>query len=72
LTEDVESTVEVHLLDWEGDLRGETLQVHLLHRLRREIKFSSLEALREAIRADVASARGWLSAGGSEGPRRRG
>jgi riboflavin kinase/FMN adenylyltransferase len=72
LTEDVESTVEVHLLDWEGDLRGETLQVHLLHRLRREIKFPSLEALREAIRADVASARGWLSAGGSEGPRRRG
>ena len=38
-------TVEVHLLDYEGDLYGATLSVQFLQRLRAEQKFDSAEAL---------------------------
>jgi len=50
-------SVEVHLHDFEGDLYGERLRVHLLSRLRDEQKFPSLEALTAQIRADVEAAR---------------
>lgn len=49
--------VEVHLLDWDGDLYGQELAVDLLGRLRDERRFDGLEALRAAIRADVEAVR---------------
>jgi riboflavin kinase/FMN adenylyltransferase len=60
LTRDEESHVEVHILDWDGDLVGKSLQVFMMRRLRPEARFPSLEALRSAIRADIARAREWL------------
>lgn len=45
-------TVEVHLLDWSGDLYGRGLIVHLEKFLRAEQKFPSLDALKERIQAD--------------------
>ncbi len=54
-------SVEVHLLDWSGDLYGKKLQVHLEKFLRPEEKFSSLDALKIQIRLDCAGARTFLS-----------
>jgi riboflavin kinase/FMN adenylyltransferase len=50
-------TVEVHLLDWSGDLYGQTITVSLEKFLRPEQKFSSLDALKEQITADCDRAR---------------
>ncbi len=52
-----ERTLEVHLLDAECDLYGETLEVAFVERLREERKFSSVEELRAQITLDVAAAR---------------
>ncbi len=54
-------TVEVHLLDWSGDLYGKTLTVSLEKFLRSEQKFTSLEALKAQIHADCEAARAFLS-----------
>ena len=53
-------TVEVHLLDWSGDLYGKTLTVSLEKFLRPEQKFASLDALKLQIEADSATARSVL------------
>jgi riboflavin kinase / FMN adenylyltransferase len=49
--------VEAHLLDFNGDLYGQELNVTFAGKLREERKFPSLQALREQIAADVAEAR---------------
>ncbi|MBD8576430.1 bifunctional riboflavin kinase/FAD synthetase [Pseudomonas syringae] len=49
--------LEVHLLDFAGDLYGRRLTVVFHHKLRDEQRFASLEALKTAINADVAAAR---------------
>jgi riboflavin kinase/FMN adenylyltransferase len=49
--------MEVHLLDFAGDLYGRRLTVAFHHKLRDEQRFASLEALKTAINADVAAAR---------------
>jgi riboflavin kinase/FMN adenylyltransferase len=56
-----ESSLEVHLLSFAGDLYGETLEVQFVTRLREERKFPSLDALAAQIRADIAAARGVLA-----------
>jgi riboflavin kinase / FMN adenylyltransferase len=48
-------TVEVHLLNWSGDLYGQTLKVNLKEFLRPEQKFESLEALKQQITQDCQS-----------------
>ena len=50
-------TIEVHLLDFAGDLYRRWLVVKVIERLRGEASFSGPEALRAAITADVARAR---------------
>ena len=52
-----EPTVEVHLLDWSGDLYGKTLLVDLEQFLRPEQKFASIESLKSQIQADCLLAR---------------
>lgn len=54
-------TVEIHLLDWDGDLYGQTLIVSLEHFLRPEQKFASLEALKTQIQTDCLTARSLLT-----------
>jgi riboflavin kinase/FMN adenylyltransferase len=49
--------VEVHLLDWQGDLYGRTLRVDLVERLRDEQRFPSLDALVAQIGLDAQAAR---------------
>lgn len=45
--------IEVHLLDFEGNLYGSTLQITLIEYLRNERFFESHEALKEQIISDV-------------------
>lgn len=51
------NVLEVHLFDFNESLYGERLEVFFLHKLREEIKFSSVDALIAQIHADVAAAR---------------
>lgn len=52
-----ENRVEAHLLDFDGDLYGETVEVAFTQRLRAEQKFSGLEELSAQISRDVEQAR---------------
>ncbi len=57
--------LEVHCLDWPLPLEagyGRLLRVELLHKLHDELKYESLDALRDGIARDVADARGWFAA----------
>jgi len=49
--------LEIHLLDFAGDIYGRRLTVVFHQKLRDEQRFASLEALKTAIDADVAAAR---------------
>ncbi|MGH7805239.1 MAG: bifunctional riboflavin kinase/FAD synthetase [Candidatus Binatia bacterium] len=50
-------SLEVHLLDFDGDLYGRRLRVEFVERIRGEQRFASIEALTEQIRRDAARAR---------------
>lgn len=50
-------TVEVHLLDWSGDLYGQILTINLIEFLRPEQKFASLDLLKAKIEEDCLVAR---------------
>ena len=52
-----ERVIEVHLFDFSADIYGEDLEVTFRQYLRPEQKFPNLEALREQIAADAATAR---------------
>jgi riboflavin kinase / FMN adenylyltransferase len=56
----VNTTVEVHLLDWDGDLYGQQLTVYLHHFLRSEQKFADLTALTNQIQADCEAAKSFF------------
>jgi riboflavin kinase/FMN adenylyltransferase len=56
---------EVHVLDFEGDLYGQTLSVALRRHQRGDARFGSLEELGGRIREDIERAR--AIAGGSDG-----
>ncbi|MCX6875834.1 MAG: riboflavin biosynthesis protein RibF [Verrucomicrobia bacterium] len=53
--------LEAHLCDFSGDLYGREIEVALVKLLRAEMKFPSLEALREQIGLDVLAARRCLA-----------
>ncbi len=52
--------LEVHVLDFSGDLYGCEIEVEFVRFLRPEQRFGSLELLREQIQEDAAAARRWL------------
>ena len=49
--------VEVHLLDWDGDLYDATLDLELVARLREERRFDDVDALVAQMKADEREAR---------------
>ena len=49
--------LEVHVLDFNGDLYGQHVHVEFLHKIREEMKFDSLDALKTQIAADIMSTR---------------
>lgn len=56
-------SVETFLLDFTGDLYGQTVRLDFCRRLRQEQAFPSLAALREQIDRDVAQARAYFGEG---------
>jgi riboflavin kinase / FMN adenylyltransferase len=50
-------TVEAHLLDFDEDIYGRTLQLEIIERIRPETKFPGLDALKAQIKMDVAQVR---------------
>lgn len=56
------SLLEVHLLDFAGDLYGEQAEVRFVHFIRGERKFDGLDALVQQVRLDTEHARAALGA----------
>lgn len=61
-------TVEVHIPGFSGDLYGRTLEVSFLEKIREEMRFASLEALKRRIRRDIQTLG---VAAGTSGPGQR-
>lgn len=57
----MQSTIEVNIFDFTGDLYGRSLRVEFVSRLREEHRFGNLQALRRQLAADEAHARELLA-----------
>jgi riboflavin kinase/FMN adenylyltransferase len=64
------AVLEVHLLDFAGEIYGQHLCVEFLHKLRDEEKYSDLESLTQQIALDVENTRKWFEENGL--PRKNG
>ena len=51
---DKKRLLEVHLIDFEGDIYGQDMEVTFLQLIRNEQKFESLDALKDQITKDVS------------------
>jgi riboflavin kinase/FMN adenylyltransferase len=58
----VEPRLEVFLFDFDEDLYGQTIETELIHFIRPELKFDSLEAMIERMHRDVGTAKDYLAA----------
>lgn len=56
----IKANLEVHLLDREISLYGQHIDVTFRHKLRDEMKFGSLDELRENIARDIDNTRAWF------------
>lgn len=54
-------TVETWLLDFDGDLYGQTIQVEFYHHIRDEVRFDSLDALKNQIQSDAEETRRYFA-----------
>lgn len=54
-------SLEVHLFDFAGTLYGQRIDVTFRHSLRDEIKFDSVEELKDQIARDFDHARAWIA-----------
>jgi len=59
-------TIEAHLLDFAGDVYGQTLAFDFVARLRPEMKFAGVNALLEQIQRDITTAKQLLGEQNSE------
>lgn len=50
-------TVETHLLDFSGQLYGDMIEIAIIEQIRPEAKFTSADALKTQIKADILKAR---------------
>jgi riboflavin kinase/FMN adenylyltransferase len=57
----VKPILEVHLLDFKGNLYGQRIEVEFKHKIRDEKKFTTLDDLVDNIRRDVNDIRIWFS-----------
>lgn len=52
-----ERAAEIHILDFDGELYGKTIEVEIIQKLRPVVKFSSQNTLIQQMHNDVAEAR---------------
>jgi riboflavin kinase/FMN adenylyltransferase len=55
-------SVETYIMDFDGDIYGQTLKIELVERISAEVKFETLDQLKAKIADDVAKAREILKA----------
>lgn len=65
--EDRQFTVEVHILDFDKAIYGEKIRVNFIKRLRGEVKFAGIDALKQQIAKDIETAREILMVGSLAG-----
>lgn len=56
----VKPILEVHLLDFQGDLYGQRIEVEFKCKIRDEVKFTTIDSLVDNIRRDVNNIRAWF------------
>ena len=56
-----ETLLEVHLFDFSANIYGAHLKTVFLHKIRKELQFSSLDELTRAIQSDERTARQWIA-----------
>lgn len=54
--------LEIHLLDFEGEIYGQHLHVDFLHKIRDEEKYDTMDALKARIEEDIRLTRAWFAA----------
>ena len=54
---DGERAVEAFILDYDGDLYGDTLRLEFVRRLRDQVKYDDIEPLQEQVKMDVEATR---------------
>ncbi|HJZ11813.1 MAG TPA: bifunctional riboflavin kinase/FAD synthetase [Acidobacteriota bacterium] len=54
-------TVEAHLLDETSNLYGQQMELEFLYKLREEIRFPNIEALKHQIQSDINAARAYFA-----------
>jgi len=54
--ESVNRVIEVHILNWEGDLYDSEINVEIIKFLRPEQKFENVEKLKQQIKIDCEQA----------------
>lgn len=59
--EGTNKTIEVNIFDFNEDIYGEEIEVKLLNRIRDEVKFESLDALKQQLSKDKKVALNYLS-----------
>lgn len=57
IDDSLEDTIEVYLMDFDGDLYGKEVKVRFVKRMRGEMKFDSLDMLRQQLVADEKNVR---------------
>ncbi len=57
----IKPVLEVHLLDWTGDIYGQRIAVEFKHKLRDEQKFTTLDELVINIHQDIKAAREYFA-----------
>lgn len=56
-SDNAETLFETHIIDYSGDLYGKTLKIEFYKKLRDEMKFPSLEVLRENVLSNINEAK---------------
>ncbi len=59
--EDQIFTVEVHILDFDKDIYGESIRVNFIQRIRDEVKFDGVDQLISQIESDIETAKAVIS-----------
>ena len=57
----IKPILEVHLLDFDGELYGQRIAVEFIHKIRDEQKFTGIEELITTIQGDVEIIRQWFT-----------